>query len=143
MSPPQILKHLISSVVSLAQLVSPSVALPAELVSLYLQQILPYQHKTTKANVAVGILYFKEVYMGASPFTLLLNSRTYSTEPLALLPNNRPYSFMFLEISAQNYRRHCCSIGFLARVTSLYKPYAWLGVFVSCLPFRNFLCTIA
>ena len=32
MSPPQILKHLISSVVSLAQLVSPSVALPAQLV---------------------------------------------------------------------------------------------------------------
>ena len=31
-APPLILKHLISSVVSLAQLVSPSVALPAELV---------------------------------------------------------------------------------------------------------------
>ena len=33
MSPPLILKHLISSVVSFAQVVSPSVALPAELVS--------------------------------------------------------------------------------------------------------------
>ena len=38
--PPLILKHLVSSVVSLAQLVSPSVALPAELVILFLTTIV-------------------------------------------------------------------------------------------------------
>ena len=46
-SPPLIPKHLISSVVSVAQLVSPSVALPAELVYLYnnCQQIPPVSYK--------------------------------------------------------------------------------------------------
>ena len=41
-SPPLILKHLVSSVVSLAQLVSSSVALPAELVSTFMDFKLRY-----------------------------------------------------------------------------------------------------
>ena len=49
MSPPQILKHLISSVVSLAQLVSPSVALPDELVIIIIS--LNSSHFEKKSSV--------------------------------------------------------------------------------------------